>query len=425
MRMTDRLPAVALGLAACVVAASPCLAIKPPAERFYFLGVEALQDGHPSQALSLLEEVATAPEVDLETGKYKHIEYRKELIQLLINEGVAGVDPSFNIAKFGEALRARAHVRIAEVHMGEQRYEDAGRELERAKLRDALYPMAYCRSAQALLATGDLPNAIKDAKQAFLYSPTYGEYRRTYATAVAKDATQLYEKGQTGKARLAYEFAFQIDPLNPETMSDYGWLLYTGREQPYSVDEPGARALRLYTKHNGIYFLEQATRLAPNEPRYMVRMGQVYEREAQWQRALEWYQKAMRLAEDSVDARLGAARCFNAIGAHESAVSVLREALKSAGGERSVEVECELAAARRGDGAMGGAVAAARSALASDPNSARAQYELGLALRAQGATKPALEAFKRADVLDPKGHVGLQARVHMMQLRSIERVGAH
>jgi tetratricopeptide (TPR) repeat protein len=282
--------------------------------------------------------------------------------------------------------------------------------------------MAYCRSAQALLAKGNLTDAIKEAKQAFLYSPTYPEYRRMYATTVAKDATQLYEKGQTGKARLAYEFAFQIDPLNPETMADYGWLLYTGREQPYSVDDPGARAIELYTKYEGIYFLEQATKLAPNEPQYMVRMGQVYEQEGQWQSALEWYQRAVKVGPSSLEARLGAARCYNHMGAHESAVAVLKEGLTTAAGTELAAVYAELAAAYRGGNATGRAVEAAKSALTADADSARAHLELGLALRAQGAMKPALQEFKRADVLDADGQIGLQARVQLLQLRSEERV---
>ncbi|MFQ6133408.1 MAG: tetratricopeptide repeat protein [Armatimonadota bacterium] len=415
-RLLMRVPLI---LAALTIVTGQCLAAAPPAERRYFNGMRFLEDGREGLAIEYLEKVARAPEVDLGTGKYKDIAFRKELVQLLVNEGVTGLDPSFNIANFGEALRARAHTRLGEIHMARGDYDRALSELKRATLSDPEYPMGHCRTAQVLLAKGDLTAAIKAAKQAYLLSPTYGEYRRTYATAVAKEATGLYEKGQTGLARMAYEFAFQIDPLNPEAMAEYGWLLYVGKEQRVTADDPGARAIREYTKFKGVYLIEQATQMAPSNPRYHLMLGRVYDREAQWKLSLASYKRALETANGSLEAALGAARAFNGLGAFESAIAMVRQAARA---ENDAEAYVELAAAYRGNEQYGAAVASAQDAINADERSARAHYECGLALRCQGRTEGALAAFRRAEQLDPKGEIGLKSRVQMLQLKSIKRV---
>lgn len=422
MGMNRLLTRTLLVLAALTLVAGQCLAAKPPAERRYFKGMQFLEEGRLGLAIDHFERVGTAPEVDLGTGKYKDIGYRKQLVQLLVNEGVIGLDPSFNIGNFSEALRARAHTRLGEIHFGQGDLAAALSELRRATLSDPEYPMAHCLTAQALLAKEDLTAAIKAAKQAYLLSPTYGEYRRVYATAVAKEASGLYHRGETGKARMAFEFAFQIDPLNPEAMAEYGWLLYLGKEQRVTADDPGARALREYTKFNGIYFIEQATRMAPSNARYHMLLGQAYEREGQWDLALESYQRALEAADGDSQAALGAARAFNALGAYESAIATLRRA---DGEHRGVEAWAELAAAYRGNGQYGAAVSAAQAAVRADAECARAHYELGLSLRCRGRADQAMSAFKRADLGDPKGDIGLKARVQILHLKSEQRVRSH
>jgi len=423
--MSRLLARTGLILASLTVAAGQCLAMQPPAERRYFKAMELLEQGRVGLAIEYLQQVATAPEVDLGTGKYKDIAYRKELVQLLVNEGLIGLDPSFNLANFAEALRARAHTRLGEIYTARGRYDQALAELKRATLSDPEYPMGHCRAAQALLARrsadpqGDLTAAIKAAKQAYLLSPTYVEYRRTYATAVAKEATGLYDKGETGKARMAYEFAFQIDPLNPEALAQYGWLLYLGKEQPLSADDPGARAIREYTKFNGIYFIQQATRLAPSNAHYHMLLGQAYEREGQWELALESYKLAMKAADRSLEAALGAARALNALAAYESAIAALEGA---PGANGSPQAWAELAAAYRGNGQYGPAAEAAQVAIRAHADSARGHYELGLALRCQGRSDDALTAFEQADRLDPTGDVGLKSRVQLLHLKSEQRL---
>jgi len=114
-----------------------------PAEGCYFEGLRLMEAGKPKPALQWLRRTLVAPQVNLATGAYRHIAHRRELMQLLINEGVSGADPSFNIEKFHQALVARAHTRIAEMLMRDAAFDEAARELERAKLAD---PSSPCRS---------------------------------------------------------------------------------------------------------------------------------------------------------------------------------------------------------------------------------------------------------------------------------------
>ncbi|MFQ5808426.1 MAG: tetratricopeptide repeat protein [Armatimonadota bacterium] len=407
----------AFGLASLliVVGAGAALARVPPAERCYFGAVRLMEAGKTKPALALLQRAVVAPQVNLATGAYRDIAHRRELMQLLINEGVSGADPSFNIEKFHQALVARAHTRIAEILMQQGKFAEAVRQLERGKLADPDYPMAPCRLAQVHLALGDPAAAIKEAKAAWLNSPLYSEYRRTYATAVARNAAKLYTQGETGKAKLSFEFALQIDPLNPETLSDYGWLLFSGEEElPFRVSESAEKAIRKYTRSQALYMMEQATELAPEVAGYHLQLGRAYQLLGEREKATASYQRAAEVEPANADARLAAARALLASGETTVALEHLREALQRRPDD--VAVLTELAAAYRRQGDAARAARHAQEALDLDANNARAHYELALSHLARGQESQAILELQRARALAPNERIGLQARSRLAQL---------
>jgi tetratricopeptide (TPR) repeat protein len=374
-----------------------------------------MEQGNAKKALALLRRATLAPGVHMPTGAYRDVAHRRELMQLLINEGVSGVDPSFNIEKFHQALVARSHTRIAEILVHEGDFEEAARELGRAKLADPDYPMAPCRLAQVHLALGDPAVAIKEAKQAWLSSPLYTEYRRTYATAVARSAAKLYTQGETGKAHLSFEFALQIDPLNPETLSDYGWLLFTGEEElPFRVSEEAERAIRKYTRSQALYMMQQATQLAPDVAGYHLQLGRAYQLMGQRDMAAACCERAAGVEPANADARLAAARALLDSGAPALALKQLGEALRQRPDD--VAVYTELAAAYRAHGDPARAARCAEQAIDLDASNARARYELGLARLALGHRSDAILELQRARALASDAHIGLLARTRLAQL---------
>ncbi|MGD8237035.1 MAG: tetratricopeptide repeat protein [Armatimonadota bacterium] len=409
-----RIPGFGFAALLVVACAGPAVA-RVPAEGCYFEALRQLEVGKTKQALRWLRRAIVAPQVSMARGAYRHIAHRRELVQLLINEGVSGADPSFNIEKFHQALVARAHTRIAEILMQQGEFEEAARELERGKLADPDYPMAACRLAQAHLALGDPAAAIKEAKAAWLTSPLYTEYRRTYATAVARSAAKLYTHGETGKARLSFEFALQIDPLNPETLSDYGWLLFSGEEElPFRVSESAEKAIRKYTRSQALYMMQQATVLAPGVAGYHLQLGRAYQLLGERDKAIASHRRAAEAEPANPDARLAAARATLADGDSAAALEHLREARRRRPDD--VAVHTELAAAYRRQGDATRATRSAEDALDLDASNARAHYELALSHLARGQESLAILQLERARALAPNKRVGLQARSRLAQL---------
>jgi len=406
-------------LAALLLVCTAAAHARVPAERLYFEGVRLMAEGKTKKALQLLRAATLAPQVNMTSGAYRDIAHRRELMQLLINEGVSGADPSFNIEKFHQALVARAHTRIAELLMADAEWEAAARELERAKLADPDYPMAPCRLAQAYLALGDPPAAIKEAKSAWLSSPLYTEYRRTYATAVARNAAKLYTQGETGKAQLSFEFALEIDPLNPETLSDYGWLLFTGEEElPFRVSEAAKNAIRKYTRSQALYMMQQAAELAPDVAGYHLQLGRAYQLMGEPAKALECYRHAAAAEPANVAARLAAARALRASGDPDAALGHLRDAQRRQ--PNNVTAHLELAAVSRERGDAGEAARYAEKAIELDAGNGRAHYELGLSWLACGRDSEAILELQRARAREPDGGTGLLARARLAQLGASE-----
>ncbi len=392
---------------------------RTPAEGCYFEGIRLVEAGKTKPALDMFRRAIIAPQVNMGNAAYRHIAHRRELMQLLINEGVSGEDPSFNIEKFHQALVARAHTRIAEILMANAQFEEAIHELGRAQLADPDYPMAACRLAQAQLATGDPAGAIRNAKNAWLISPLYTEYRRTYATTVARNAATLYNQGETGKARLSFEFALEIDPLNPETLSDYGWLLFSGKEElPFRVSEETEQAIRKYTRSQALYMMQQAAELAPDVAAYHLQLGRAYQTMGEDDSAAECFRHAGQVEPANVDARLAAARALLAAGDPSAALEHLRDAQRRRPSDP--EVLAALAAAYRAKGDFGQAVRVAQEAIALDANHAQAHYELGLSHLARGDESQAILELQRARALANDEHVGLLARARLVQLGASE-----
>lgn len=387
-----------------------------PAERLYFEALRLIEEGNEKKALQLLLAVPMAPEVDLAHGSYTDIAHRRELIQLLINEGLSGLDPGFKIDKFGQALKARALTRAAEIYIRQRDYEAAIDAAQRAQLAEPDYPMAYCRAAEAYREKGDLAEAIKQANKAYLKSPTYVEYRRTYASVIARDAARLHQQGETGKARLAFEFALQIDPLNPETLCRYGWLLFCGKELPFELDdgEENNAAVRRYAQFNGLYMMLQAVRLAPEMAAYHLQLGQAYEALGQTEDAAGCYERAVELEPENLEALRGAARAAVRLQACESAIEHLTKAVRI--NPDDALTHALLAEAYRCAGVPKKAVQEARTAVRLDPEAPRAHYELGMALLQRGQRGQAREPLEAALSLDPNGEVGLRAKARLVQL---------
>ena len=409
-------PVVALAAAAAWSGSLQAAAAGPPAERLYFDALRLIDEGNDQKALQLLQEVPTAPEVDLAHGSYRDIAHRRELIQLLINEGLSGLDPGFKIDKFGQALKARALTRVAEIYLRQKNHESAIDAAKRAQLAEPDYPMAYCRAAQAYQESGDLPSAIKQANQAYLKSPTYVEYRRMYASVIARDAARLHEQGETGKARIAFEFALQIDPLNPEALCRYGWLLFTGKEMPFAPGdgEETTAAVRRYGQFDGLYLMLQATKLAPDVAGYHLQLGRAYEALGRTEDAARSYERATQLDPTSPEAFLASARVFLTLQAYDSAIAHLTTA--AALDPNSAAAHALLAQAYRRKGESKKAVDEAKTAVQLGAEDAEAHYELGMALLYRGQRGQAREPLERALSLDPNGDVGLRAKVQLMQL---------
>ncbi len=411
MTRVERLPVLLVG----IVFAASVWAGGEPAETLYFLAMAKLDRGEKRDAYDLLKRVPTAPEVDLERSSYKDIGYRRELIQLLVTEGTEGLDPTFNIGKLKQALRARAQTRMAEIHMERGQYAKAIELLRAARRADKNYPMAHCRMAECFLAVGEPAEAVNAAKEAYLLSPTYRLYRQTYATALATDAERVQQAGETGKALLAYDFAFEIDPLNAVAMSNYGYYLYQGGDpRPFEAPTEHA-AIRRYNRLKGLYLIEESAELAPDRVPIQVRAGEVFWVEKRPARALSYFAHALDLDSKNLEALQGAVRCLLALHEHRRAADLAKEGLRAHKGD--LELRSGLAEAYLGLKEFDQAIDTARAVLKKDRSSARAYLVLGTARLATGKTREGTEALRKAIEL---GGTSLTATRAAMELNRAE-----
>ena len=383
------------------------------AEALYFLGVERLNEGDTEGAYALFRRVPTAPEVDLERSSFGDIGYRRELIQLLVTEGTEALDPTFNVGKLKQAVRARARTRMAEIHMERNEYPQAVELLLIANRDDMGYPLAHCRLAESCLRLGDPGKAINAGKEAYLLSPTYRLYRRTYATALATDAERIESEAQTGKAMLAYDFAFQIDPLNPTCLANYGYYLYrtglTGQEQDAKVSAAIAR----YNRLKGVYLLEQAAQLAVHDPRLQLRAASVFQSEGRPARALEFYERAVGGGRTAPEAIQGCAWALIALGEYDRALERLLPLAKDQ--PQDVETHVALGEVYLAQRKLRDAEKQAGLALKLDKNSVGALYVAGACRLADRDSKGAERFLRRAVELGPETRAGVRAQTLLAQ----------
>ena len=379
------------------------------AETLYFLGIERLDSGDADGAYRLFRRIPTAPEVDLERSSYRDIGYRRELIQLLVNEGTEGLDPTFNIGKMKQAVRARARTRMAEIHMDRGEHDQAIEHLQIANRDDKGYALAHCRLAQCHLRLGNAGAAINAAKEAYLLSPTLRMYRRTYATAVATEAERIEAAGEVGKAMLAYDFAFEIDPLNPTALANYGHFLYrtgtTGRED----DGNGHPAIATYNRLKGVYLIEQGARLALGDLRIQLRAGRVFRAEGRPDRAVEFFDRAADAGDGPLEAAKGAAWALIELGECDDALLRLRPLVREH--PRDVDLVVLMAEAYLRQGRVKDAEKQARAALKLGKDSPEALHIRGVCRLAEGDIRDAERVLRQAADAGADTRAGLRAQI--------------
>lgn len=198
---------------------------------------------------------------------------------------------------------------------------------------------------------------------------------------------QQHQQGRLAEAEASYRRALTLHPLHVDAMHMMGVLaLQVGKIAP---------ALQLLT---------EAARLRPADAAIASNLASALRRSGRLDDALASARRALDLAPDFTDARQNLANILEDLGRHGDAANEI-EALIAASGA-TAELRLRLASLRIAGGEAEAAVELLYDLLGTDPLSAAAYTNLGVAFRRLDRVEDAIQAYRTGLALAP-GDAGL------------------
>ena len=287
---------------------------------------------------------------------------------------------------------------------------------ERARRLDPEDPQAHSGLGRALAALGDLPGARAELEAALRQVDIDPLLHYEYGSL-------LRRIGDSQGALSALQRAVQLDSKDYRYRSRLGALLVERRE--YDKAEVELRQARLGNDKYGeaqyylaralvgqaklgeaIDTIRKAVDLEPDNPEFLYWMGLIYEQGQQVQDAVDSFQKAIARNPRNADAYEHLGHNLTIENRFIEAVNAFKKAAEL--DSTRARLWAEIADAQQQAGDLDGAIASYQKSLAQEPNQPGVWSRLGIAYKdrgCQGCKSRAIEALRRAEVVDPKDWV--------------------
>ena len=287
---------------------------------------------------------------------------------------------------------------------------------QRALHLDPEDPQAHSGLGRALAALGDLPGARAELESALRQVDTDPVLHYEYGSL-------LHRIGDSQGALSALQRAVQLDSKDHRFHSRLGALLVERRE--YEKAEAELRQARLGNDRYGetwfnlaralagqgklgeaIDTMRRAVELEPGNPEYLYFQGLIYEQGQQVQDAVESFQKSIAKSPRNADAYEHLGQNLNVQNRFLEAVTAFKKAAQV--DPSRARLWAQIADSQQQAGDLDGAIASYQKSLAQDPNQPGVWSRLGIAYKDRGCSgckNRAIEALKRAEVVDPKDWV--------------------
>lgn len=184
-------------------------------------------------------------------------------------------------------------------------------------------------AAESYLRLGYMDRALTELEQALQESPTSVPTRLNYALALQK-------LGRTQQAVAEYQRVLQVDPRNLTALVRWHIAMITGVNANRATSLEILSRIRWQLRGEGLKHYDAVIReynaaaeTYPNNSDVRFAQGQMHQQAANYDRALDAYQLAMRDSSYEVLARASAAQCLLTQGKPEAAIQQLEQALQS------------------------------------------------------------------------------------------------
>src|SRR5216683_1755103 len=287
---------------------------------------------------------------------------------------------------------------------------------ERALKLDPEDPQAHSGLGRAFAAVGDLPAARAELEAALRQVDTDPLLHYEYGSL-------LRRIGDSQGALSAVQRAVQLDPKDYRFRSRLGALLVERRE--YEKAEAELRQARLGNDRYGetwfnlaralagqgklgeaIDTMRRAVELEPANADYLYFQGLVFEQGQQVQDAVESFQKSIAKSPRNADAYEHLGQNLNVQNRFVEAVTAFKKAAEIDPSRARLWTQIGDSQQQARD--LDAAIASYQKSLAQDPNQPGVWSKLGIAYKDRGCAgckSRAIEALKRAEIVDPKDWV--------------------
>lgn len=237
------------------------------------------------------------------------------------------------------------------------------------------------------------------------------------------EALALHQQGRLGEAEPIYRRIVATEPDNADALSLLGTLCHQTGRQEEAVDllrraivlKPGQaswhanlgvalKALERYPE--GAEALQEALRLRPDYPEALSNLGLVQHQMGQFEAAVASFERAIALKPEMAGFHLNLGGTWLQLGRYDEAEACFRRAV--AANPRHPLAHSNLGATLLRLGRLADGEAEMREALRLKPDSAEAMRGLGMALRDQGRMAESLDAYAKANALEPGNIRGRQ-----------------
>jgi protein O-GlcNAc transferase len=295
---------------------------------------------------------------------------------------------------------------LGSIYLRKSRFPEARQALESAVVRYDKQADTYYKLGTVMLATGDVPSATTQLKNAV-------KLRRDFPAANAALGIALLQAGDFAAARDCLFKGTAVGPeiyvylgtanesLNDTKAAIENYRTALERQPKLFAAEFGLGRLLLNSgDSSAVDHLQRATQIDPTNPQAQVYFAMALVGAKQMESAATAAQTALTLGpSESGDFYDALGSVLQGVGQRPQAVqSFQRAVISDPANENYVR---HLAAAQHKAGDTAGAIATLRSGIVRVPASARLEYLLGISLMANGSSADALQPLRQATELEP------------------------